>query len=70
MLSAGRAADLVLLDMARLENGAEEFVTDMPGGAQRYTRRAKGFVGVFVNGVRVVEQDEYLPLQPGCGQLV
>ena len=42
----------------------------MPGNASRYTRRATGFNGVWVNGVRVLQDDEYMELRPGCGQLV
>ena len=91
LLRPGRAADLCLFDLDRLENGEQvnrpllsafsrsllsvlfspqEFADDMPGNASRYTRRATGFSGVWVNGVRVLQDDEYTELRPGCGQLV
>ena len=70
LLRPGRAADLCLFDLDRLENGEQEFADDMPGNASRYTRRATGFNGVWVNGVRVLQDDEYTELRPGCGQLV
>jgi hypothetical protein len=44
-LQVGKAADLVLLDLDALENGIPRFVDDMPGGASRYTRDAKGYGG-------------------------
>ena len=46
LLRAGMAADLNLIDMAALHSGPQVYVDDMPGGASRYTRAARGFVGV------------------------
>ena len=69
-LKVGKAADLNLIDLERLHNEEQEYVDDMPGNARRYTRKATGFEGVWVNGTKVLEHDAYLPLQPGCGQIV
>jgi N-acyl-D-amino-acid deacylase len=70
VLEAGKAADLNLIDLGKLHNEEQEYVDDMPGNAMRYTRKATGFEGVWVNGTRVLEKDSYLPLQPGCGMIV
>lgn len=68
-LEVGRAADLVLFDLDKLENGIQEYVNDMPGGMPRYTRHAKGFEAVFVNGEMVLHQGQYTEIK-GCGQVV
>jgi hypothetical protein len=59
-----------MFDMAALENGVPRFVDDMPGGASRYTRAAKGFEAVFVNGELVLENDEYVKNALPRGQVV
>lgn len=53
-----------------LHNEEQQYVDDMPGGARRYTREAKGFAGVWVNGAKVLENDTYTPLNAGCGAII
>jgi N-acyl-D-aspartate/D-glutamate deacylase len=62
------AADLNLIDMAALYNGPH--VYDIPGGASHYTIAARGFVKIWVNGARVLEDDAYTPLNVGCGRII
>ena len=64
-----QAADLVVFDIDEVEVTPLEFVEDMPARGSRYVRGAKGFEAVFVNGVMVVERNEYTDAGP-CGQIV
>ena len=64
-IEVGRAADLVLFDLDALKCGAEEFVDDFPGEANRYVRRATGYEAVIVNGEIVLEQGRYTEQRPG-----
>jgi N-acyl-D-amino-acid deacylase len=56
-LSVGAHADLLLFDPERVDRGPSRRVFDLPGGAARLTTDAIGVHGVWVNGVRVVEED-------------
>ena len=60
---------LVVFDIDEVEVTPLEFVEDMPAHGSRYVRGAKGFDAVFVNGVMVVERNEYTDTGP-CGQIV
>ena len=66
---AVQAADLVVFDIDEVEVTPLEFLEDMPARGSRYVRGAKGFEAVFVNGVMVVERNEYTDAGP-CGQVV
>ena len=67
--AALQAADLVVFDIDEVEVTPLEFLEDMPARGSRYVRGAKGFEAVFVNGVMVVERNEYTDAGP-CGQIV
>jgi N-acyl-D-aspartate/D-glutamate deacylase len=56
-LEPGKAADLLLFDPATVNRGPKQRVFDLPSGAPRLTTSAEGLYGVWVNGVRVVDQD-------------
>jgi len=56
-LSVGAHADLLLFDPERVDRGPSRRVFDLPGGAARLTTDAIGVHGVWVNGVRVVEEE-------------
>ena len=64
-LTPGTWADLVLFDPTTVGRGAKRRVWDLPGGASRVDTPAVGLHGVWVNGVRVV--DEQGPIS-GSGQ--
>jgi len=55
-LQTGAWADLVLFDPARVGRGPKRRVWDLPGGANRVDTPATGLHGVWVNGVRVVDE--------------
>jgi N-acyl-D-aspartate/D-glutamate deacylase len=64
-LAPGQAADLVLFDPETIDRGAEEFVSDVPGNANRYVRHANGIDMVTVNGAIVWEGGEYTDARAG-----
>jgi N-acyl-D-aspartate/D-glutamate deacylase len=67
-LVTGCHADLLLFDPATVGRGAKERVFDLPAGASRLIRRGNGIEGVWVNGVRVVDEQGVIdtPARPGC----
>ena len=56
-LAPGTWADLILFDPATVGRGAKRRVSDLPGGASRVDTPAVGVHGVWVNGVRVVNDE-------------
>jgi N-acyl-D-aspartate/D-glutamate deacylase len=64
-IEVGKAADLVLFDLDALHCGAEEFVDDFPGEANRYVRRAEGYRTVIVNGAIVLDNGRYTEQRRG-----
>ncbi|HSS63609.1 MAG TPA: amidohydrolase family protein [Gammaproteobacteria bacterium] len=56
MLTEGAFADLLLFDPARVNRGPARRVFDLPGGARRLTTDAVGVQGVWVNGIRIVDE--------------
>ena len=68
-LVPGCAADLMLFDPATVGRGAKRRVFDLPAGAPRLLTPGIGMHGVWVNGVRVV--DESGPIDaPRAGRLL
>jgi N-acyl-D-amino-acid deacylase len=55
-LTPGNWADLILFDPATVGRGEKRRVWDLPGGASRVDTPAVGLHGVWVNGVRVVNE--------------
>jgi N-acyl-D-amino-acid deacylase len=55
-LQPGAWADLILFDPATVGRGAKRRVWDLPGGASRVDTPPVGLHGVWVNGVRVVDE--------------
>jgi N-acyl-D-aspartate/D-glutamate deacylase len=64
-LAPGYAADLVLLDPARVAMRPTEMVYDLPKGQRRLLQRADGIVHVFVNGKPVVQGGSPVDNRPG-----
>ncbi len=56
LVREGLAADLVVFDPDRVGAGPREERRDLPGGATRIVRRAKGYAATIVNG-EVVQRD-------------
>ena len=55
-LAPGAWADLILFDPATVGRGPKRRVSDLPGGASRVDTPAVGLHGVWVNGVRAVDE--------------
>jgi N-acyl-D-aspartate/D-glutamate deacylase len=55
-LKVGAWADLILFDPATVGRGPKRRVWDLPGGASRVDTPPIGLHGVWVNGVRVVDE--------------
>jgi N-acyl-D-amino-acid deacylase len=56
-LVPGAWADLILFDPRTVGRGEKRRVFDLPAGASRMDTPAKGLYGVWVNGVRVVDEN-------------
>ncbi|MBX3028233.1 amidohydrolase family protein [bacterium] len=65
-LAIGQAADLVLFDPDRIDRGSEDFVSDVPGGGNRYVRHAAGIALVVVNGAVTWEGGAYTDARAGA----
>ena len=68
VLAAGRAADVCVIDPAKLALGAVEVRHDLPGGGPRLFQPGNGYRSVFVNGVRTIVDDA--PTGEGPGQVL
>jgi N-acyl-D-aspartate/D-glutamate deacylase len=56
VLKTGCAADLLLFDPSTVARGPRQRVRDLPAGGARLITPAVGVHGVWVNGVRVVDE--------------
>lgn len=61
----GAAADLNVIDWDALALPVPEFAHDLPGGAGRWTQRARGYVATAVNGTVTFEDGEHTGELPG-----
>ena len=64
-IELGWHADLVVFDPDVLSPEPVRAVKDLPGGAWRLTGGARGIDHVFVNGVEIVQGDQYTGEHPG-----
>ena len=64
-IAAGQAADLVLFDPDTIDRGDEDFISDVPGDANRYVRHATGIDAVVVNGAVVWKDGAYTDARAG-----
>jgi len=64
-IAAGLAGDLVLFDPVTIDRGEEEFISDVPGGGNRYVRHARGIDAVLVNGALVWDGKGYTDARRG-----
>ncbi|MFO1349319.1 MAG: amidohydrolase family protein [Gammaproteobacteria bacterium] len=55
-LAPGAWADMMLFDPATVARGPKRRVKDLPGGAGRVDTPAVGLAGVWINGVRAVDE--------------
>jgi len=69
-LMVGQAADLMLFDPATVGRTPNYRVNDLPGGLSRVSGGSRGLRGVWVNGVRILRDDQALPQPAGPGRLL
>ncbi|UCH49288.1 MAG: amidohydrolase family protein [Betaproteobacteria bacterium] len=69
-ISIGAWADLMLFDPQTVGMSALQRRNDLPGGGSRMIRQPEGVHGVWVNGIRVHDGKDYLPLGSGPGQVL
>jgi N-acyl-D-amino-acid deacylase len=65
VVAPGYLADLNVIDFDRLAGLPPERVTDLPAGGRRLVQRARGYVGTWKRGVRVIENDAPTGALPG-----
>ncbi len=64
-LREGLAADINIIDMARLGLRRPHMVYDLPAGGKRLVQEAQGYVATLVGGVPVLENDQLTGARPG-----
>lgn len=69
-LAKGYHADLLLFDPDTVGRGAKERVFDLPAGASRLIRHGNGIHGLWVNGVRVMDDAGVLQNGARPGQVL
>jgi N-acyl-D-amino-acid deacylase len=69
-IAVGACADLLLFDPATVGISPSRRVNDLPGGGPRTIRDPIGVHGVFVNGTRVFDGNDYVRLDKGPGQVL
>jgi N-acyl-D-amino-acid deacylase len=65
VLAPGYLADVNVIDYAGLQSLPPERVTDLPAGGRRLIQRARGYVGTWKRGVRIVDHDAPTGALPG-----
>lgn len=65
VLAPGYLADVNALDYGALRSLPTERVTDLPAGGRRLIQRARGYVGTWKRGVRIVADDAPTGALPG-----
>lgn len=69
-IEPGAWADLLLFDPATIGLSGLVKLRDLPGGGSRMIRQPEGVKGVWVNGVKVFDGEEYVKLEKGPGQVL
>lgn len=69
-ITPGHWADLLLFDPATVGVSGLVRVPDLPGGGTRIIRRPTGVHGVWVNGTRVFDGEQYVPMAAGPGHVL
>jgi N-acyl-D-aspartate/D-glutamate deacylase len=69
-LAVGAHADLLLFDPETVGLAPMVMVHDLPAGQGRLTTPALGVIGVWVNGVRVADENGLASNAPRAGQII
>ena len=70
VIKKGAWADLLLFDPKEVGRGCSERVYDLPAGASRLTTPALGVHGVWINGVKAVDENGAIKHAPLTGQVL
>ena len=70
LIKAGHSADLVAFDPGTVGISALERAPDLPGGGSRMIRKPRGVHGVWVNGLRAFDGQQYIRRQSGPGAVI
>jgi N-acyl-D-aspartate/D-glutamate deacylase len=65
VIKVGAAADLNVIDRARLATSPPRFVTDFPANSGRFVIDAEGYVATVVNGTVLMEEGTHTGALPG-----
>ena len=65
LLSAGKKADINIIDIENLKLKTPHIVHDLPGGGSRFLQDAEGIVATFVSGQPIYEEGEATGSLPG-----
>lgn len=65
VLRPGLRADLNVIDPARLSVGPLRLVRDLPAGGKRFLQKGEGYLGTWVAGVKVREEQDLTSARPG-----
>jgi N-acyl-D-aspartate/D-glutamate deacylase len=69
-LRVGAPADLLLFDPAQVGISRPVALADLPGGGTRMVREPRGVHGVWVNGTKVHDGRDYVPMASGPGRVL
>jgi N-acyl-D-aspartate/D-glutamate deacylase len=64
-IALGNYADLLIFDLDRVNVTPPELKADLPAGGERLFTGCEGFEYVIVNGVAIVEEEQYTTKRPG-----
>ena len=64
-IAVGQKADLNVINYEALSLGVPVMVKDLPAGGQRLLQPVTGYMATFVNGERVIENDQVTKARPG-----
>ncbi len=64
-IAVGQKADLNVINYEALSLGVPVMVKDLPAGGQRLLQPVTGYMATFVNGKRVIENDQVTHARPG-----
>ena len=64
-IAVGQKADLNVINYEALSLGVPVMVKDLPAGGQRLLQPVTGYMATFVNGERVIEDDQVTKARPG-----
>ena len=64
-IAVGQKADLNIINYEALSLGVPVMVKDLPAGGQRLLQPVTGYMATFVNGERVIENDNVTSARPG-----